>query len=263
MRCALVVPRLARLLTATAAPLPAIPSQIALRNYDPQKDKRFTGSFRLPLPPRPSLTVCVLGKGGVGKTSVAASVGSLFAELRRQDHVVAIDADPDQIARAAQGALHRGVQLDLRMADLTVEVVDPPAAGALLWFTTFGFLSDKGNARVLEHLRGGLLEGAALVIDTLDPVVVADEIGSDPESIRMVSGDWVQEDVRRFDPVTERLVVDRTVRSPDSFTRRQLRLWLPQRQRWPSVLDAAGFDLVEVVEPPDDAWAIRLVAEAR
>jgi MinD-like ATPase involved in chromosome partitioning or flagellar assembly len=35
----------------------------------------------------------VLGKGGVGKTSVAASVGSLFAELRQQDHVVAIDAD--------------------------------------------------------------------------------------------------------------------------------------------------------------------------
>jgi MinD-like ATPase involved in chromosome partitioning or flagellar assembly len=29
----------------------------------------------------------------VGKTSVAASVGSLFAELRQQDHVVAIDAD--------------------------------------------------------------------------------------------------------------------------------------------------------------------------
>lgn len=38
--------------------------------------------------------VGVVGKGGVGKTSVAASVGSLFAELRQgQDHVVAIDAD--------------------------------------------------------------------------------------------------------------------------------------------------------------------------
>jgi MinD-like ATPase involved in chromosome partitioning or flagellar assembly len=37
--------------------------------------------------------VGVLGKGGVGKTSVAASVGSLLAEIRRQDHVVAIDAD--------------------------------------------------------------------------------------------------------------------------------------------------------------------------
>ena len=35
----------------------------------------------------------MLGKGGVGKTTVAASVGSIFAELRRQDRVVAVDAD--------------------------------------------------------------------------------------------------------------------------------------------------------------------------
>ena len=37
--------------------------------------------------------VGVLGKGGVGKTTLAASVGSIFAELRRQDRVVAVDAD--------------------------------------------------------------------------------------------------------------------------------------------------------------------------
>jgi MinD-like ATPase involved in chromosome partitioning or flagellar assembly len=42
---------------------------------------------------RGNYKVGVLGKGGVGKTSVAASVGSIFAELRRQDRVVAIDAD--------------------------------------------------------------------------------------------------------------------------------------------------------------------------
>jgi MinD-like ATPase involved in chromosome partitioning or flagellar assembly len=35
----------------------------------------------------------VLGKGGVGKTSVAASVGTIFAALRPEDRVVAIDAD--------------------------------------------------------------------------------------------------------------------------------------------------------------------------
>lgn len=34
----------------------------------------------------------VMGKGGVGKTTVAAAVGSVFAELR-QDRVVAVDAD--------------------------------------------------------------------------------------------------------------------------------------------------------------------------
>ncbi|OBB02168.1 hypothetical protein A5662_12665 [Mycobacteriaceae bacterium 1482268.1] len=35
----------------------------------------------------------VFGKGGVGKTTVSASVGSVFAELRQDDRVVAIDAD--------------------------------------------------------------------------------------------------------------------------------------------------------------------------
>lgn len=42
---------------------------------------------------RGSYKVGVLGKGGVGKTTVAASVGSLFAFLRRTDRVVAVDAD--------------------------------------------------------------------------------------------------------------------------------------------------------------------------
>lgn len=35
----------------------------------------------------------VLGKGGTGKTTLAASVGSILAELRQDDRVVAIDAD--------------------------------------------------------------------------------------------------------------------------------------------------------------------------
>jgi MinD-like ATPase involved in chromosome partitioning or flagellar assembly len=35
----------------------------------------------------------VLGKGGVGKSTIAAAVGSVFAELRQDDRVVAIDAD--------------------------------------------------------------------------------------------------------------------------------------------------------------------------
>jgi MinD-like ATPase involved in chromosome partitioning or flagellar assembly len=35
----------------------------------------------------------VLGKGGTGKTTIAAAVGSVFAEIRQEDRVVAIDAD--------------------------------------------------------------------------------------------------------------------------------------------------------------------------
>jgi MinD-like ATPase involved in chromosome partitioning or flagellar assembly len=37
--------------------------------------------------------VGVMGKGGVGKTTVAASLGSVLAEVRQDDRVVAVDAD--------------------------------------------------------------------------------------------------------------------------------------------------------------------------
>lgn len=53
--------------------------QISLKNYDPQRDKRFSGTFRLPTVPRPNLKCCMLGNAahceqaeriGVDKMSV-------------------------------------------------------------------------------------------------------------------------------------------------------------------------------------------------
>ena len=35
--------------------------QIGLKNYDPQKDKRFAGNIKLPHIPRPKLRICILG----------------------------------------------------------------------------------------------------------------------------------------------------------------------------------------------------------
>jgi large subunit ribosomal protein L10Ae len=39
----------------------SIELQIGLKNYDPQKDKRFSGTVKLPHIPRPNMRVCVLG----------------------------------------------------------------------------------------------------------------------------------------------------------------------------------------------------------
>jgi large subunit ribosomal protein L10Ae len=38
-----------------------IEAQITLKNYDPVRDKRFSGTFKLPTVPRPNLKCCVLG----------------------------------------------------------------------------------------------------------------------------------------------------------------------------------------------------------
>jgi len=34
--------------------------QIGLKNYDPQRDKRFSGTIKLPHVPRPRMTICIL-----------------------------------------------------------------------------------------------------------------------------------------------------------------------------------------------------------
>eukprot|EP00826_Nyctotherus_ovalis_P049532 TRINITY_DN59_c0_g2_i1.p1 TRINITY_DN59_c0_g2~~TRINITY_DN59_c0_g2_i1.p1 ORF type:complete len:256 (+),score=129.94 TRINITY_DN59_c0_g2_i1:25-768(+) len=41
--------------------LETVELQVMLKDYDPQKDKRFAGSVRLPHVPRPKLKICVIG----------------------------------------------------------------------------------------------------------------------------------------------------------------------------------------------------------
>ncbi|MDA4088365.1 MinD/ParA family ATP-binding protein [Mycolicibacterium hassiacum] len=66
-----------------------------LVNLGPGPDElrltELVAQVRAPL--RGNYKIGVMGKGGVGKTTVSASVGSIFAELRQDDRVVAIDAD--------------------------------------------------------------------------------------------------------------------------------------------------------------------------
>merc|ERR1712062_366878 len=41
--------------------LETVELQVGLKNYDPQRDKRFSGTVRLKNIPRPKLKICVLG----------------------------------------------------------------------------------------------------------------------------------------------------------------------------------------------------------
>ncbi|MCJ1389177.1 hypothetical protein MMC18_002032 [Xylographa bjoerkii] len=41
--------------------LETVELQIGLKNYDPQRDKRFSGTVKLPRVPRPGMSICVLG----------------------------------------------------------------------------------------------------------------------------------------------------------------------------------------------------------
>ena len=66
-----------------------------LVNLGQSPDERYQGELETKIRSllRGTYKIGVLGKGGVGKSTISASVGSVFAELRQDDRVVAIDAD--------------------------------------------------------------------------------------------------------------------------------------------------------------------------
>ena len=193
---------------------------------------------------------------GCGEGRISVRLASLGHD------VVAIDHDEAQVERARTAAAARGVELDLRVADLTEHVVDPSADAAVMWFTTFGFLSDEENRQVLANIRRGLRVGAPFLVDTLDPRQVAADLSEDPDPFVIEVDGAVQSDARRFDPGSSRLIVERTVVGPSGATRRNLRLWLPDLDEWPAVLRSAGFALQEIVTEQDDAWSIRVLSKA-
>ena len=58
--------------------------QIGLKNYDPQKDKRFSGTVKLPYTPRPAMKVCVLGDHKHCEEATAIGVESMDVEALKK-----------------------------------------------------------------------------------------------------------------------------------------------------------------------------------
>lgn len=54
--------------------------QIGLKNYDPQRDKRFAGTIKLPNIPRPKLKVCVLGDASHCEQAKAQDLDSMSVD---------------------------------------------------------------------------------------------------------------------------------------------------------------------------------------
>ena len=58
--------------------------QITLKNYDPNKDKRFSGSIRLPHIPKPRMKVCILGDAAHIEKANAISLASMDVDALKK-----------------------------------------------------------------------------------------------------------------------------------------------------------------------------------
>ena len=57
-----------------------VEAQISLKNYDPQRDKRFSGTFKLPTVPRPNLKCCILGNARDVETAQRLNIDAMSVE---------------------------------------------------------------------------------------------------------------------------------------------------------------------------------------
>jgi|ERR1711934_59587 len=58
--------------------------QIGLKNYDPQKDKRFNGTVALPFIPRPKLKLCMLGDAKHCEEAVGVGIDHMDVEALKK-----------------------------------------------------------------------------------------------------------------------------------------------------------------------------------
>lgn len=73
--------------------------QVALKDYDPQKDKRFVGSVRLPNIPRPNLKICVIADQ---KHTDEIKAGDVKVDVTNMDALKKFNKDKKQIKKWAK-----------------------------------------------------------------------------------------------------------------------------------------------------------------
>ncbi len=80
--------------------------QIGLKNYDPQKDKRFSGTVRLPFVPRPRMKVCVLGD-----VKHCEQAGAIGVDAKGVEDLKKLNKNKKLVKKLGRGpAAHRGAR---------------------------------------------------------------------------------------------------------------------------------------------------------
>jgi len=72
--------------------------QVALKGYDPQKDKRFSGTVRLPFTPREKFSVCVLGSQADCDLAAVAGIDS-----KNVDELKKLNKNKKLVKKLAEG----------------------------------------------------------------------------------------------------------------------------------------------------------------
>ena len=119
--------------------------------------------------------------------------------------------------------------------------VDGPFDAVVCWLNSFGYYDDSDCHRVLEEFHRVLRPGGQVAIDTMHHDGGVRHFTPAPDAVVVQHGDDTMVEVSTFDPVTGRMVVERTVHRAGAVRHSPYFIRLPTPPEWVAWLEAAGF----------------------
>jgi ubiquinone/menaquinone biosynthesis C-methylase UbiE len=185
---------------------------------------------RLDLPPGSRVLDAPCGAGRISRRLASAGL-----------EVTGVDRSAPFLAQARAEPEGPGGSVTYVEGDLRQLPVAGPFDAVVCWFTSFGYYDDVDCRRVLAEFHRVLRPGGAVLIETMQHDGVVRHFTAAPDATVIRRGDDAQVDVSRFDPLTGRIVTNRTVYRGGDVRHSSHFIRLPTPPEWTQWLEGAGF----------------------
>jgi SAM-dependent methyltransferase len=181
--------------------------------------------------------------------------------------VTGVDLTPRYVELARVAPVPPSAAATFLIGDVRRLPVEGPFDGVVCWLNSFGYYDDEDCRRVLGEFHRVLRPGGRVAIDAMHHDAGVRHFTPAPDAVVVHRGDDTMVEVSTFDPLTGRMVIERTVHRDGQVRRAPYFVRLPTPPEWTAWLEGAGFRDVQFRAggggPLElDSWEIVVVATA-
>ena len=159
--------------------------------------------------------------------------------------VTGVDLTPAYVEDARADPHLRPGSVTYLEGDIRALPVDGPFDAVVCWLNSFGYYDDDDCHRVLEEFHRVLRPGGKVAIDQMHHDGGVRHFTPAPDAVVVQRDDDAMFEVSTFDPITGRMLVERTAYRDGTLRRASYFIRLPTPPEWVVWLEAAGFRDVE------------------
>ena len=159
--------------------------------------------------------------------------------------VTGVDLTPAYVEDARADPHLRPGSVTYLEGDIRAMPVDGPFDAVVCWLNSFGYYDDDDCHKVLEEFHRVLRPGGKVAIDQMHHDGGVRHFTPAPDAVVVQRDDDAMFEVSTFDPITGRMLVERTAYRDGTLRRASYFIRLPTPPEWVVWLQAAGFHDVQ------------------